>query len=321
MKEDKKIGVLIANLGTPDKPKKIAVYRFLKEFLSDTRVIKLPRILWWLILNFIVLPFRIFKVTKAYQSIWANNSSPLLDISLKQTKKLQEKLKGIKIVLAMRYGNPSISKSLKKINKVDELIILPLYPQYSATTTASVFDEISTALKDWEDIPDITFISRYYFHKNYINALKNSICDFWKQHQQADILLMSFHGLPQKYIKDGDPYYDECLKTAELLAEALGLSKDKWRLSFQSRMGRTQWLEPYTTDVLKEIARDKKSVQVVCPGFSVDCLETLEEIAIENKQVFLSSGGDKYQYIHCLNDSDEHIEFISQLILENIGKV
>lgn len=312
----KKTAVLITNLGTPKKATQKEVRLFLKEFLSDTRVIKLPKIFWWFVLHLIILPFRTPKTTKAYQKIWGKQTSPLLNISQQQVKALQKNNPNLKIFLAMRYGQPSIKNILKEIQDFEELIVLPLYPQYSATTTASTFDTIANEFKKRENSPNLKFISRYYQHPTYIKILKNSIKKFWTQHQQAEILVMSFHGLPQKYIDDGDPYYQECAKTAQLLALSLGLKNEQWLLSFQSRMGKTPWIKPYTVEVLEKLGALNKSVQVICPGFSVDCLETLEEIAIENKAIFLNSGGKFYQYIPCLNDSLKHIEFITQLIKE-----
>ncbi len=277
-------------------------------------MIKIPKLLWWFVLHLIILPFRTPKTTKAYQKIWSKTASPLLEISQRQVALLQKKLPKYQIILAMRYGQPSIKNALTQIKKVDELIVLPLYPQYSATTTATTFDLIASEFRKREDSPSLKFISRYFQHPIYIDILKNSVENFWEQHQKSDILVMSFHGLPQKYIDDGDPYYDECVKTAQLLAQALKLEKDEWQLSFQSRMGKTPWIKPYTVEVLEKFGEQNKSVQVICPGFSVDCLETLEEIAIENKAIFLKSGGKNYQYIPCLNDSSEHIELITQLI-------
>ena len=312
----KKTAVLITNLGTPKSPTKKEVRLFLKEFLSDSRVIKLPKFLLWFILNLVILPFRTPKTTKAYQKIWGKTSSPLLEISERQVALLKNKLPNHQVILAMRYGQPSIKNALKQVQNFEELIVLPLYPQYSATTTATTFDFIADEFKKQENSPSLKFISRYFQHPTYIDILKNSVEKFWQQSQKPDILVMSFHGLPQKYIDDGDPYYDECVKTAQLLAQALKLEKEEWQLSFQSRMGKTPWIQPYTSEVLKNLGEQNKSVQIVCPGFSVDCLETLEEIAIENKTVFLNAGGTSYDYIPCLNDSPEHIEFITQLIKE-----
>jgi ferrochelatase len=315
--ENKKTAVLITNLGTPKKATKKEVRLFLKEFLSDTRVIKLPKFLWWFVLHLVILPFRTPKTTSAYKKVWGEKNSPLLDISERQVALLKGKLPNHKIVLAMRYAQPSIKNALKQVKDFKKLIVLPLYPQYSGTTTATTFDAIANEFKTYESIPDFKFIRDYHNNNNYITALKNSVQEFWQKQKQANILLMSFHGLPQKYIDDGDTYYAECVKTSELLASALGLNDNQWQLTFQSRMGKTPWIKPYTSEVLSSLATQNKSVQVICPGFSVDCLETLEEIAIENKKIFLNAGGLSYQYIPCLNDSEEHIDFLAQLVLGN----
>ena len=318
------IGVLITNLGTPDSYKPGAVRRYLKEFLSDRRVIEAPRLLWWLVLHLVVLTTRPRKSASAYKKIWREDGSPLLAISRKQQSKLQQILgaDSIKVELAMRYGNPSIKTALANLHRagVRELLVLPLYPQYSATTTASTFDAICHELSGRRWIPALRMITHYHDHPDYIEALANRVRNYRKTHGQSEVLLMSFHGIPQSYFEAGDPYPCECRKTARLLAEQLGLSDDAWRISFQSRFGRKQWLQPYTDHTLATLAQTgTRSVQVICPGFSVDCLETLEEIAMQNRDVFLDAGGENYAYIPCLNDDDEHIRGLANIIGDNLG--
>lgn len=316
-----KTGVLIVNLGTPDAPTTTAVRRYLDEFLSDPRVIDKPRWLWWLILHFVILRIRPRKAAHAYQQVWADSGSPLLTISKQQVAKLQplldSKFKNLKVVLGMRYGKPSIKSALESLKKenINQLIILPMYPQYSATTTASIFDAVADAFKKWRFMPSIKFINHYHDKPQYISTLANSIQATWKTEGQAEKLLMSFHGLPKSYLLAGDPYFCECQKTARLLAKELQLKPEQWVLTFQSRMGVEEWLTPYTDKMLVQLAEQgTKSIQVVCPGFAADCLETLEEINIQNRDVFLNAGGEKYHYIPALNDSDEHIEMISTLL-------
>ena len=323
-------GVLITNLGTPDSCRPGDVRRYLKEFLWDPRVVKIPRAVWWLVLHLAVLTTRPRKSARAYQKIWREDGSPLLVISRQQQQKLQRKLaqepgaNSIKVELGMRYGNPSIAAAIASLQSagVRRLLVLPLYPQYSATTTASAFDAVHAALSSsrgrWT--PALRMVHHYYDHPGYIAALAGGVRDYQKNHGGGEVLLMSFHGIPQAYSEAGDPYPLECRKTARLLAEELGLNEREWRVSFQSRFGPTQWLQPYTDRALTSLARDGvRSVQVVCPGFSVDCLETLAEVAVENRDRFLAAGGENYGYIPCLNDGDEHIRALADIITGNIG--
>ncbi len=321
-----KTGVLLVNLGTPDAPTTSAVRRYLNEFLSDPRVIDKPRWLWWLVLHGIILRLRPRKAAHAYQQIWTEQGSPLLTISQQQTKKLQQlfdsKQNNISIVLGMRYGKPSIKQALDSLRKdnVDKIVILPLYPQYSATTTASIFDAVAKAFKDWRFLPTIEFINHYHDKPQYIKALADSIRTTWQQQPQPEKLLLSFHGLPKSYLAAGDPYFCECQKTARLLAKELGLNEQQWAISFQSRMGVEEWLTPYTDKTLLQWAEQGiKNVHIVCPGFSADCLETLEEINMQNRDVFLNAGGEKYHYIPALNDSVEHIEMMASLVEPQIS--
>ena len=320
-------GILITNLGTPDEPTAASVRKYLSEFLSDPRVIELPRYLWWLVLHGIILRTRPSRSAKAYRKIWTENGSPLLSISKKQVLELEkiltEKIQGpIKIELSMRYGNPSIKSGLKKLQEsnASRILILPLYPQYSAATTGSTFDAVTNELKKWRWLPEIRMINHYHDYPDYIDALKNSIEEYWKHNDRPQKLIFSFHGLPKHYFLAGDPYHCECHKTARLVAEKLNLNQEEWQVAFQSRFGPRKWLEPYTDKTLISLAKnDIKDVHVVCPGFSADCLETLEEINIQNRNFFIAAGGKSFGYIPALNDNQEHIELMSTLILEHVS--
>jgi ferrochelatase len=319
------MGVLLVNLGTPDAPTPAAVRRYLAEFLSDPRVIEAPAALWWLILHGVILRIRPRRSARLYQKVWTEEGAPLLAISKRQVAALQKALdtglRGpVKVALGMRYGNPSIADGLEILRRADarRILILPLYPQYSATTTASTFDAVADVLKRWRWLPALRMVDHYHDHPFYIRALAASIQAHWKRHGRSERLLFSFHGIPKRYLEAGDPYHCECRKTARLVAEALRLPEGSWQVSFQSRVGREEWLKPYTDQVLaKWPAQGVKSVDVVCPGFSADCLETLEEIAEENREVFLSAGGESYRYIPALNDSPSHIELLADLALAN----
>lgn len=318
-------GVLLTNLGTPDSPTPDAVRSYLSEFLSDPRVIELPRLLWYPVLHGIILRTRPGKSALAYKKIWTDNGSPLLDISRKQLNEIREnvavKVKGpVKLDLAMRYGNPSIADAMEKMRlaNVQRLLIFPLYPQYSATTTASTFDAIADILSGWRWLPDLRMLTHYHDDSGYINALAESIRDHWAEKGKGEKLLFSFHGLPKHYFLAGDPYFCQCLKTARLVAEHLDLDGENWQVCFQSRFGPREWLKPYTNKTLIELGRSGiKSVDVICPGFSADCLETLEEIEMQNRDVFLNAGGERYTYIPALNDNKAHISVLTDLILGN----
>ena len=320
-------GILLVNLGTPDAPTPQAVRRYLAEFLSDPRVIEIPKILWWLILHGIILRIRPKKVAHAYESIWQTSGSPLLSITLSQAAALKiplsEKFKGpVNIAVGMRYGKPSIASSLNELKKAGarRIIVLPLYPQYSATTSATVFDAVAHELKTWRWLPDIRFISHYPDHDAYISALATSIKMHQDKHGQPDKLLFSFHGLPKRNLELGDPYFCECHKTARLVAEQLNLKKNQWQLTFQSRFGKAEWLQPYTDKTLQAWGKEGiKHAQIICPGFAADCLETLEEIDMQNREVFLQAGGQQFSYIPALNDHPDHINLLSQLIFQHAG--
>ncbi len=316
------IGVLITNLGTPDAPTPAALRRYLAEFLWDRRVVDLPRPLWWLILHGIILRQRPRRSAHAYAKVWSEEGSPLLVISQQQQRKLQQKLDGqapgrYKIVLGMRYGQPTIAAALEALAAagVTELIVLPLYPQNSCSTTASTFDAVSAILQRVRYVPKLRFIADYHDHPGYIAALANSIRDAWQQQPRGERLLFSFHGTPERFRFEGDVYYNHCMKTAELTAAQLGLGEHDWRVTFQSRFGREEWLKPYTDVTLHKLAEEGlKRLDIICPGFSADCLETLEEIAVENRANFIEAGGSELRYIPALNERDEHIAMMAALL-------
>ncbi len=316
------LGVLLTNLGTPDSCSRADVRRYLGEFLWDPRVVEVPRPLWWLMLNLVILNTRPRRSAAAYERIWTDAGSPLLVISRQQEAALQEKLAQqsgfpVKVVLAMRYGNPSIPAGLEQLQQAGarRILVLPLYPQYSATTTASTFDAVAAELRRWRWLPEVRFVNHYHDDPAYIEALAASVQAYQVEHGTPERLLMSFHGIPKDYFMAGDPYHCESLKTARLLAEKLGLDKMQWQLSFQSRLGPREWLRPYTDETLRKLAAEGvRKVQVICPGFSADCLETLEEIAMENRDAFLEAGGETYEYIPCLNADPVHIDMLAGLV-------
>lgn len=315
-------GILLINLGTPDAPTPAAIRRYLGEFLWDPRVVEQPRWLWWLVLHGIILRFRPKRVAKAYAEVWTDHGSPLLHISQQQAALLQTALEPlfagpVKVALAMRYGTPAIAAGLQSLRKAGarRILILPLYPQYSATTTASTLDAVSRELQHWRWVPELRFVNHYHDHPAYIRALANSIRAAWQTNGQPDKLLFSFHGLPQRYLDAGDPYFCECHKTARLVAEQLHLDNAQWQTTFQSRFGPEPWLQPYTDHTLENLAKqDTKHVQVICPGFAADCLETLEEINQQNRAIFLTAGGKTFHYIPALNTEASHIQLLTELI-------
>lgn len=325
--ETETVGILLTNLGTPESADTGDVRRFLKEFLSDPRVVTTPRILWWPVLNLFILNTRPKQSAKAYQEIWTDEGSPLLSISQQQAETISASLADegdaeIILELAMRYGKPSIVDGLAALKRkgARKILVLPLYPQYSATTTASTFDAVVAALKKQSDVPELRFINRYSAHPDYITALAQSVREHWAKHGRAEKLLMSFHGLPQAYIELGDPYQSECEQTAADLAAALELEAQAWGQTFQSRVGPKAWLQPYTDQTLASLAQSGvKSVQIMCPGFSADCLETLEEIQMENRNIFIEAGGERYEYIPCLNTRTDHIEMLVSLIRQHMA--
>ena len=316
-----KIGVLITNLGTPDAPERRELKVYLNQFLSDPRVIELPKFLWQALLKLVILQIRPSKSAKSYKKIWTNNGSPLLDISKRQLVKIKSAFsnsnKNMVFELGMRYGNPSIQDALNKFQKkqVRRLLVLPMYPQYCAATTGSTFDEVTNVLQKWRWIPEMRFINQYFEEKNYIEALSNSIKSFWKKYPKPQKIIFSYHGIPKRYLTNGDPYHCFCLKTTRLVKEHMRLSDNEIMTTFQSRFGREEWLKPYTSETLKELPKQGiKNIHIISPGFSSDCLETLEELEEENKEYFMESGGESYKYIPCLNDNEDHIDVFINLI-------
>ncbi|MCB2042829.1 MAG: ferrochelatase [Rhodoferax sp.] len=317
--------ILYCNLGTPDTPTTPAVRRYLAEFLGDPRVVEIPRVLWWIILHGVILRFRPAKSAAKYASIWSDEGSPLRVWTAKQALLLQGWLaqRGHPVLVrhAMRYGQTSIAEQLDalKAEGVTRVLVLPAYPQYSATTTASVFDAVYAWAARTRLIPELRFVNRYHDAPDYIEALTKHIRRQWQTHGRGDKLVMSFHGIPQRSLELGDPYHCECHKTARLLAERLSLAKDDYIVTFQSRLGRAKWLEPYTEPTLVQLAKAGTArVDVVCPGFTSDCLETLEEIAIEARAAFLGAGGKEFHYITCLNDQPEWINALCTLAMQQM---
>ncbi len=315
-------GVLLVNLGTPCNPTPHCVRCFLKEFLSDQRVVDLPAWQWQPILRGIVLNTRPKRVAKAYQSVWQAEGSPLKVISQAQQHALASKLaqqcgQTIPVALGMTYCKPSISTGLAELlaQGVDKVVVLPLFPQYSCSTTGAVIDALGRAFQSMRVVPEYRLIRNYHVEPSYIAALARSVREHWAEHGQGQKLLMSFHGVPERYVNEGDLYRDHCQATAEALADALGLTAEQWLLCFQSRFGKEPWLQPYTDEMLEALpSQGCHQIDIISPAFSVDCLETLEELAIEGKQEFLAAGGERYQFIPCLNADDDHIEMMSQLV-------
>ena len=315
-------GVLLVNLGTPEAPNAPAVRRYLGQFLHDHRVVEISRWIWCLILHGIILRSRPRRSAAAYKKIWSETGSPLMSLTRSLAHNLdvhfmQHGSEDTCIAMAMRYGHPSISHTLEQLadGGVTRIIVLPLYPQYSCSTTASVYDAVSNTLCNWRNLPAIHFMRDYHLAEGYLNALATSVRHHWAQHGRAEKLIVSFHGTPQRYADQGDPYRLQCERTAKALAQRLELTPEQWVLSFQSRFGRAPWLRPYTDETLRSLAQQgTQHVDVVCPGFSVDCLETLEEIAEENADIFRSAGGQGFAYIPCLNDRADHVEALAELI-------
>ena len=323
MTKSAKIGVLLANLGTPDSPTPKSISRYLWQFLTDPRVVDLPRCKWYPLLKAIILPLRSKRIAKNYQAIWTEQGSPLLAISRQQKDALQAYLDkqhiDAQVEIAMTYGNPSMQSAVKNLlkNQVERIIVLPLYPQYSSSTTGAVFDAFANALKEERGLVPFDFIHSYHIDENYINALANSI----KVRLKSDeFLLFSYHGIPLRYEKMGDYYREHCKQTTIAVVNKLGLTENQWGMTFQSRFGREEWLQPYTDKFLESATTQNiQKITVICPGFSVDCLETIEEIDKENRENFLKNGGQSYQYIPALNVEHAHIEMMGKLILEKLA--
>lgn len=312
-----KTGVLICNLGTPETYKTKDVRRFLRQFLSDGRVIEIPKIIWWFILNGIILTLRPSKSAKLYKSVWTKEGSPLLVLSKKLTEKLKTSVgDSCEVELAMRYGNPSMESALMSLKNKNcrKLIVIPMFPQYSGTTTGSIFDEVARVLSKWRWVPSLSFVNSYHDHPEYINALADSLSNHIKNNSPQKIIF-TYHGIPKRNFDLGDPYQCYCQKTTRLVAEKLNLEDDTYITTFQSRFGPAEWLKPYTSDTMGDLPpQEVKNVLVVAPAFSVDCLETIEEIDQENKEIFLKAGGEKFTYVPCLNDSSGQVNLLKAII-------
>ena len=321
-----KTGILLVNLGTPDAPTAAAVRPYLKEFLSDPRVVEIPKLIWWLILNGVILNIRPKKSAAKYASIWMKEGSPLRVYTEKQTWLLQgylgDRTRAPFVVdYAMSYGNPSIAGAMQKLKEQNcqRILIVPMYPQYASSSTGTVFDLVFRELQKMRSVPAVRTVRNFHDNHGYIKALANNINDYWMKNGRPEKLVMSFHGVPQYTLGKGDFYHCECHKTGRLLAQELGLSPEQYTISFQSRFGKAEWIKPYTTATLRALGKQKtKRVDVVCPGFVADCLETLEEIAMEGKEDFQHAGGGEYHYIPCLNERGDWILALTNLVLDNL---
>lgn len=319
-------GILLCNLGTPDAPRPAELRRYLKEFLSDPRVVEIPRLLWWMILNLIILRIRPRRSAKLYQSVWTEAGSPLMLYSQGQVKavkqRLAEKYGDIPVVLGMRYGNPSMASAIKQLTdqNVRDIIVLPLYPQYAGATTGSTFDAIAKTFTKLRWVPELQFINGYHKSEGYLDALCTTIKRHIEQHGQPDKFVFSYHGTPERYLKNGDPYHCFCHQTTRLVREKLGFDEGQVMTTFQSRFGREPWLQPYTDKTLEQLPEDGvKHVAVICPGFSSDCLETIEEINMEARESFIESGGEHFHYIPCLNDDPVHIDALVSILEKRLS--
>ncbi|HBQ9155196.1 ferrochelatase [Klebsiella pneumoniae] len=311
-----KTGILLANLGTPDAPTPGAVKRYLRQFLSDKRVVDTSRLLWWPLLRGVILPIRSPRVAKLYQSVWMEEGSPLMVYSRRQQQALAARLPDTPVALGMSYGSPSLASAVDDLlaQGVEHIVVLPLYPQYSCSTVAAVWDELARILAKKRAIPGISFIRDYAEHPDYIHALAASVRASFAVHGEPDLLLLSYHGIPLRYANQGDDYPQRCRDTTRELVSALGLPPERVMMTFQSRFGREPWLTPYTDETLKMLGeKGTKHIQVLCPGFAADCLETLEEIAVQNREIFLEAGGKQYEYIPALNADAAHIEMMVNL--------
>ncbi len=321
------IGVLLTNLGTPDAPTARAVRRYLAEFLWDPRVVEAPRPLWWLVLNGVILRTRPRRSAAAYAKVWGPQGSPLLVIARRQAEAVQRRLaeaagQVIPVALAMRYGNPSIAGGLEQLHGAGcrRILVLPLYPQYAAATTASTFDAVGHWLRRRRNVPALRLVRDYHDDPAYLDALTASIQAHWAEHGRGELLLFSFHGIPKRYVKMGDPYPAECGRTVQGVVERLGLRRGQWKTTFQSRFGPQQWLQPYTDKTLERLPGEGiRRVDLICPGFSADCLETLEENDMGNREVFLGAGGETFHYIPCLNERPDHIHALTGIVRRELA--
>lgn len=321
-----RVGILLANLGTPDAPTAKALKKYLAQFLMDRRIVEIPRLIWACILYGIILVVRPKKSAEKYASVWTAEGSPLMVNAQKQTKLLRTVLENriaspIAVELGMSYGNPSMASAIEKLKAqhCNKILVFPLYPQYAASSTAASLDAVWKTLLRTRNVPAIRTIRNYHDHTAYIRALANSVLEHWAVHGKPNKLIMSFHGVPKFHLMKGDPYHCECMKTGRLLGEALNLNKEEYVIAFQSRFGKQEWLKPYLASTLEDLGKAKtKRVDVICPGFSSDCLETLEEIAMEGKHIFQSHGGGEYHYIPALNGQEGWINAMSEIALENL---
>jgi ferrochelatase len=318
-----RIGILLVNSGTPASAAPKDVRKFLAGLLGDPRVVELPRALWLPILHGLILPFRPRRSARKYRKIWSQAGSPLLALSEKLRSELictlaQRMLAPLSIELAMLYGgDPTVPQALTKLREsgAQRILVVPLFPQYCGATTGAVYDRVNAELRRWRWLPELRFVAEYHDYPGYIDSLRASVTQHWETHGRTQHLLISFHGIPERYFHKGDPYFCKCQKTARLLADELMLKDNEWSVSFQSRFGADAWLKPYTSSVLQEMpGRGTRRMTVVCPGFAVDCLETLEEIEMENRDVFMAAGGEQFQYVPALNARPEHARFLADLI-------
>ena len=329
-----KVGILITNLGTPASPDRKSLRKYLKQFLSDPRVVEIPRAIWWFILNGIILNTRPSASARLYRSVWTDVGSPLMFHTKAQSNELSKLLAqrlfnterlentGLVVDFAMRYGEPSIPSKMREMQDagIDKLLVLPLYPQYSGSTTGSTFDAIAEEFKGTRWIPEFRFVNKYHDNPDYISACAQAIKSHWQNNGRNQLLLLSYHGVPKMYLDKGDPYHCHCHKTSRLIAESLELQEGEYLTTFQSRFGRAEWLQPYTDKTLLALPdQNITSVDLFCPGFAADCLETLEEIAVENKRYFIDAGGSSYSYIPALNASAEHIGMFANLVEQTIA--
>lgn len=329
-----KTGVLLTNLGSPEKPTSGALRHYLREFLSDPRVVEIPRVIWMIILHGIILRIRPKKSAKLYQKVWTEQGAPLVIISQAQQEKVAKQITikygdSVVVDVAMRYGKPSITHVLQKFQQlgVDNLVILPLYPQYAGPTTASTFDAVSRELQKWRYVPSLHFINSYHNNSQYIQALANTMSEHLNTYGKPDKFVLSYHGMPELFYQWGDPYYDFCQITTDLLQEellkrSLGLTNNDFIMTFQSRFGKAKWLQPYTDETLANLAKKgNKHLAIISPAFSADCLETLEELEHENRDVFIQAGGEQYHYIAALNDRDDHIDAIVNVLTPTLNSL
>ncbi len=322
-----RVGVLLSNLGTPDAATPGALRVYLKEFLSDPRVIELPRWKWLPILHLFILTTRPKMSAELYRKVWTPEGSPLLVTAQRQRAGIEQRLRArvgdqVAVALGMRYGNPSIAKALAELAAAGcrRVVVLPLYPQYAAATAGSTFDAVFAELTRTRWVPGLRTIETYHDEPGYIAALAASVRERWQAEGPPEKLLMSFHGMPQRYFDDGDPYFCYCQKTARLLAEALALPADRWQLSFQSLFGKEEWLKPYTDRTVEALAKQGvRALDVICPGFSADCLETIEEIDQLNREIFLHHGGERFRFLACLNERDDHLDFLTDLVVRQLA--